>query len=78
MNIFSIGTRYFGEAQNKITRVHTQSGQYHTIVESRVRLTPIITSFDSTLRLSDSQMTLALNARKHTELYTISSSFSHF
>ena len=34
----SIGTRPFGEAQNKVTRPYAQSGQYHTIVESRVSL----------------------------------------
>ena len=27
------------EAQSKAMRVYAQSGQYHTIVESRVRLT---------------------------------------
>ena len=27
----------FGEAQNKTTRAYTQSGQYHTVVESRVQ-----------------------------------------
>ena len=31
--------RSLGEAQNKVTRAYTQSGQYHTIVESRVHLT---------------------------------------
>ena len=31
--------RPFGEAQNKAMRAYAQSGQYHTIVESRVRLT---------------------------------------
>jgi len=29
----------FGEAQSKAMRTYAQSGQYHTIVESRVRLT---------------------------------------
>ena len=29
----------FGEAQSKDVRAYAQSGQYHTIVESRVRLT---------------------------------------
>ena len=32
--------RPFGEAQSKAMRAYAQSGQYHTIVESRVRLTP--------------------------------------
>ena len=36
MNTIFIGTRSFGEAQNKATRAYAQSGQYHTIVESRV------------------------------------------
>ena len=31
--------RPFGEAQSKAMRAYAQSGQYHTIVESRVRLT---------------------------------------
>ena len=31
--------RPFGEAQSRATRAYTQSRQYHTIVESRVRLT---------------------------------------
>ena len=31
--------RPFGEAQNKAMRAYDQSGQYHTIVESRVQLT---------------------------------------
>ena len=31
----SIGMRSFGEAKNKVTRAYVQSGQYHTIVESR-------------------------------------------
>ena len=39
MNTLPIGTRPFGEAQSKYMRAYTQSGQYHTIVESRVRLT---------------------------------------
>ena len=30
--------RPFGEAQSKAMRAYVQSGQYHTIVESRVRL----------------------------------------
>ena len=30
--------RPFGEAQSKAMRAYAQSGQYHTIVESRVRL----------------------------------------
>ena len=34
--------RPFGEAQLKIMRAYAQSGKYHTIVESRVRLTPFI------------------------------------
>ena len=34
-----IGMRPFGEAQSKAMRAYAQSGQYHTIVESRVRLT---------------------------------------
>ena len=29
----------FGETQSKATRAYAQSGQYHTIVESHVRLT---------------------------------------
>ena len=29
----------FWEAQSKVMRAYAQSGQYHTIVESRVRLT---------------------------------------
>ena len=33
-----IGLRSFGEAQNKVTRAYAQSGQYHTIVETPVRL----------------------------------------
>ena len=37
-NILSIVTRPFGEAQNKDMRAYAQSGQYYTIVESRVRL----------------------------------------
>ena len=36
----SIGMRPFGETQSKAMRAYAQSGQYHTIVESRVRLTP--------------------------------------
>ena len=31
--------RPFGEAQRKAMRAYAQSGQYHTIVESRVHLT---------------------------------------
>ena len=31
--------RPFGEAQSKAMRDYAQSGQYHTIVESRIRLT---------------------------------------
>ena len=31
--------RPFGETQSKDIRAYAQSGQYHTIVESRVRLT---------------------------------------
>ena len=31
----SIGMRLFGEAQSKVMRAYAQSGQYHTIVESR-------------------------------------------
>ena len=38
-NTLSIGMRPFGEAQSKAIRAYAQSGQYHTIVESRVRLT---------------------------------------
>ena len=33
--------RSFGEAQSKATRAYAQSGQYHTIVQSRVHLTSI-------------------------------------
>ena len=29
----------FEEAQSKVIKAYTQSGQYHTITESRVRLT---------------------------------------
>ena len=38
-NTNSIGMRPFEEAQTKAMRAHAQTGQYHTIVESRVRLT---------------------------------------
>ena len=38
-NTLSIGTRPFREAQSKAMRAFAQSGQYHTIVESRVHLT---------------------------------------
>ena len=38
-NTNSIGMRSFGKAQIKAMRAYAQSGQYHTIVESRVRLT---------------------------------------
>ena len=31
--------RLFGEAQSKVMRAYAQSGQYHNIVESHVRLT---------------------------------------
>ena len=31
--------RCFKEAQSKVMRAYAQSGQYHTIVESRVHLT---------------------------------------
>ena len=31
--------RPFGKAQSKTMRAYAQNGQYHTIVESRVRLT---------------------------------------
>ena len=31
--------RPFGEAESKVMRAYAQSGQYHIIVESRVRLT---------------------------------------
>ena len=31
----SIDTRHFEEAKNKTMRAYAQSGQYHTIVESR-------------------------------------------
>ena len=31
--------RPFGEAQSQAMRAYAQSGQYHIIVESRVRLT---------------------------------------
>ena len=34
--------RRFGEAQTKVMRAYAQSGQYHTIVESRVRLIRLI------------------------------------
>ena len=37
-NTLSIGLRPFGGARSKTTQAYTQSGQYHTIVESRVRL----------------------------------------
>ena len=35
-NTISIGLRPFGEVQSKTMRAYAQSGQYHTIVESRV------------------------------------------
>ena len=35
----SIGMMLFGEAQSKAMRAYAQSGQFHTIVESRVHLT---------------------------------------
>ena len=38
-NTNSIGMRPFGEAQSQVMRAYAQSGQYRTIVESRVRLT---------------------------------------
>ena len=38
-NTNSIGMRPFGEAQSKAMKAYAQSGQYHTIVKSRVRLT---------------------------------------
>ena len=31
--------RFFGEAQSKAMRAYTQRGQYHIIMESRLRLT---------------------------------------
>ena len=34
-NTISIGMRPFREAQSKAMRAYAQSGQYHTIVESR-------------------------------------------
>ena len=34
--------RSFGEVQSKVMRAYSHSGQYHTIVKSRVRLTVII------------------------------------
>ena len=40
-----IGSRRFGEAQSKTMRAYAQSGQYHTILESRLRLTITITHF---------------------------------
>ena len=40
-NTNSIGMRPFGEAQSQVMRAYAQSGQYRTIVESRVRLTPV-------------------------------------
>ena len=40
----SIGMRHFGEAQSKVIRACAQSGQYHIIVKSRVRLTQNIFS----------------------------------
>ena len=33
--------RPFGEAQSKAMKAYAQSGQYHTIVESRVRTTTV-------------------------------------
>ena len=39
MNTIFISMRPFGEVQSKVMRAYAQSGQYHTIVESRVRLT---------------------------------------
>ena len=41
-NTNSIDMRPFGKAQNKVMRAYAQSRQYHTIVESRVRLTTTI------------------------------------
>ena len=38
-NANSIGMRPFGQVQSKAMRTYAQSGQYHTIVESCVRLT---------------------------------------
>ena len=32
----------FGEVQSKVMRAYAQSGQYHTIVESRVRLSNLV------------------------------------
>ena len=34
-NTISIGMRSFGETQSKAMRAYAQSGQYHTILESR-------------------------------------------
>ena len=38
MNTLSIGLSHFWETQSKTMRVYAQNEQYHTIVESRVRL----------------------------------------
>ena len=50
--------RPFGEAQSKAMRAYTQSGQYHTIMESGVRLTCItfhqeISAIEEELKLKD-------------------------
>ena len=37
--------RPFEKAQSKIMRAYAQSGQYHTIMESRVRLTTLKQKF---------------------------------
>ena len=39
--------RSFGEAQSKAMRAYAQSGQYHTIVESRVRRTIICVEIET-------------------------------
>ena len=46
------GTRPFGEAQSKAMRAYAQSGQYHTIVESRVHLTSLRHDSDTILKIT--------------------------
>ena len=56
MNTNSIGVRPFGEYQSKAMRAYTQSGQYHTIVESRVRITEITSPFVVTTQIHCQQI----------------------
>ena len=46
--------RPVGETQRKAMRAYAQSGQYHTIVESRVRLTMIRTVYKHNIRKQNS------------------------